>query len=167
MLPPPVERECIECGEPVEPGRVFCPPCVATVDFGLQPRLHLVTHPVLGVVSWRSIVLESDARGRICRWCFKPAPEGRRTRCGSPECAEMIWQASSWGRCRTIVLREEKTCRLCDNRAAEVDHIVPVSLGGTGDRKNLRGLCTGCHKTETSRLRRERQYFVAAEAWES
>lgn len=52
-------------------------------------------------------------------------------------------------------------CALCSGHAEEVDHIVPVRLGGTSDAHNLRPLCRGCHAGETARLRREKSSYRA------
>lgn len=59
-------------------------------------------------------------------------------------------------------LRERPICP-CGKHSIEVDHIIPVSLGGLGDADNLRALCRECHKAETNRLRREKAGYVAAE----
>lgn len=72
----------------------------------------------------------------------------------------MIWQATSWGRCAQLALRRDRFCP-CGKIALEVDHIIPVSLGGTGDQSNLRGLCHECHRRATARLRREKENYKA------
>ena len=59
-----------------------------------------------------------------------------------------------WGTLRRSVLREEPMCRLqlagCTTFAEEVDHIVPLSLGGhPTDRSNLQPLCHSCHVKKT------------------
>ena len=38
---------------------------------------------------------------------------------------------------------------MCGQPAAEVDHITPLTLGGTDDDANLQALCTPCHRTKT------------------
>lgn len=43
----------------------------------------------------------------------------------------------------------------------ETDHIVPVSLGGSGDQSNLRALCAECHREATAKLRAEKDKYVA------
>jgi len=97
---------------------------------------------------------------RICTWCHEEILPGRRTRCGSRSCGEHIWQATSWPRCRRVALRRQPLCK-CGRRATEVDHVVPVSLGGLSDQRNLRGLCHECHKLATAQLRREKKSYVA------
>lgn len=98
---------------------------------------------------------------RICAWRHAPVPSGRRTRCGSEQCAEFIWRAWSWERCRREALRINRRCR-CGKRAREVDHIVPVSLGGGSDLSNLRSLCRQCHLEATKRLRRDKDAYHAS-----
>ncbi|MFD8594564.1 HNH endonuclease [Kitasatospora sp. NPDC059646] len=41
-------------------------------------------------------------------------------------------------------------CRICGAREnLEVDHIVPVSRGGSWEPANLQTLCRSCHRTKT------------------
>jgi 5-methylcytosine-specific restriction endonuclease McrA len=145
-----------------------------------MPRLHKTTHPVLGLVTWAEMVNFRDtlrtAGKRVCTWCHEEVPEGLRTRCGKAECREKIWQAQSWGRCAKVALRRNRLCqgkliertgnsirtRLCGKRALEVDHIVPVSLGGSGDQSNLRCLCHECHLAATNALRKYKSEYAVA-----
>jgi 5-methylcytosine-specific restriction enzyme A len=53
-------------------------------------------------------------------------------------------------RLRQQVRDEEPLCRRClaegrTRATAEVDHIRPLSRGGSNDRSNLQGLCAPCH----------------------
>jgi 5-methylcytosine-specific restriction enzyme A len=56
-----------------------------------------------------------------------------------------------WRRRRARILaRDGYLCRLCERRgiltlATEVDHILPLFLGGTEDDENLQSLCETCH----------------------
>ena len=39
---------------------------------------------------------------------------------------------------------------ICNRRpSVEVDHIIPVSQGGTDERDNLQGACHDCHEEKT------------------
>lgn len=130
-------------------------------------RLHRVTHPIIGVATWReiqmaAIVVKAQTGNPVCSWCQLPVPARRRTCCGNPVCVEAIGRACSWGTCRDAAMYEaDFRCALCGARARETDHIVPVSLGGTDDADNLRALCTDCHLRETRRLRNLGVAYVA------
>lgn len=126
-------------------------------------RVHRVTHPIIGLASWSEIKAATEVTGRkICWWCHSDVPKGLRTRCGKSECAEMIWRVSSWARCAQVALRSAGRKCQCGAGATEVDHIVPVSLGGSGDQSNLRAMCHDCHRAATAKLRREKKEYVAA-----
>ncbi len=57
-----------------------------------------------------------------------------------------------WRRLRRLVLAEEPTCRTCGEPSTNVDHILPVALGGSPrSRGNLQGLCQRCHSNKTAR----------------
>ena len=130
-------------------------------------RLHKITHPIIGVVTWKEIQVAANKLGKVCRWCFSPVHAPLRSRCGKQECHDHIWMAYSWQRCRDLAIKQRRfgprhPCAICGAvNADEIDHIVPVILGGTGDLSNLRALCRECHKTETRRLRREKESFIA------
>ncbi len=131
-------------------------------------RVHRLTHPHLGPASWKEMeryVREFRKRTgvKLCAWCHGPVPRGKRTRCGKKICDEMLFQSQSWGRCIAVAMRKAGwKCAKCGGGAMEVDHKVPVSLGGTGDQSNLRPLCIPCHKKATKRLRKEKAAYVAA-----
>ncbi|HTK42083.1 MAG TPA: HNH endonuclease signature motif containing protein [Gemmatimonadales bacterium] len=61
----------------------------------------------------------------------------------------------AWLAIRAAVLLEEPCCRVCgtEQAPAHVDHILPLSKGGTHDRGNLQRLCRACHSTKTLRDR--------------
>jgi hypothetical protein len=56
-----------------------------------------------------------------------------------------------------ILRRDHSSCRLCGTTATEgasleVDHIVPVSRGGTNDPHNLQTLCHACNAGKSNQL---------------
>lgn len=61
------------------------------------------------------------------------------------------WKYAGWRALRRQVLAEEPHCRACGGPASEVDHIVPLSRGGSRDRSNLQALCRECHREKTRR----------------
>lgn len=59
-------------------------------------------------------------------------------------------------RIRRRVLEEEPLCRMClaegrTSASVVVDHVVPLSQGGSDDRANKQGLCDPCHDAKTQR----------------
>jgi len=62
----------------------------------------------------------------------------------------------NWRKLRSLVLAREPLCRECARRgkivaATEVDHIVPLSRGGTNELDNLQPLCKSCHSRKTAK----------------
>jgi 5-methylcytosine-specific restriction protein A len=61
-----------------------------------------------------------------------------------------------WEKIRAAVLAEQPLCFSCEEQgwiaeATEVDHVIPLSRGGTHDRNNLRPMCRSCHSRKTAR----------------
>lgn len=61
---------------------------------------------------------------------------------------------------RAQVLADEPLCRLCLELGKQVgsevvDHIVPLSQGGSDERSNKQALCTPCHDEKSKRERAE------------
>ena len=54
-----------------------------------------------------------------------------------------------------VFKRDDYTCQECGNTrketALEVDHIIPVSQGGTDEMDNLRTLCLRCNRDKGNR----------------
>lgn len=58
-----------------------------------------------------------------------------------------------------ILLRDSYTCQVCGRVSVhlEVDHIVPLHLGGSESDKNRQAICTEpCHRLKSEREERER-----------
>lgn len=67
-----------------------------------------------------------------------------------------------WMRIRAKVLRDEPLCRVCNGEgritsATQVDHIVPLSMGGNDDRSNLQPICDLCHDEKSALEHKERR----------
>lgn len=65
-----------------------------------------------------------------------------------------------------ILNRADFCCEKCGRRgrALEVDHVIPLSEGGTSDPDNLQALCRDCHLAKT---RRENGGARGANEWEA
>lgn len=71
-----------------------------------------------------------------------------------------------WEQRRQEVLeRDENRCVQCGADATDVDHVLPVALGGDDEVENLQSLCSDCHKRKTvqdnemsRRMRKMRKY---------
>jgi 5-methylcytosine-specific restriction protein A len=54
---------------------------------------------------------------------------------------------------RAIWLRFNKTCQMCfrptDERGFDLDHHIPLEIGGDDSDDNLRPLCRPCHRMKT------------------
>lgn len=66
-------------------------------------------------------------------------------------------RGKGWKRSRArIMARDMHLCQVCQRNgratpATEVDHITPLSLGGSDDDQNLQAICEPCHKAKTER----------------
>ena len=90
----------------------------------------------------------------LCPHCGKPAV--RKGLCAQQAAALSPRKINSrrWNRLREVVFAAEPLCRSCSaagrvRAATEVDHIVPVVLGGGDSLSNLQGLCHFCHLEKT------------------
>lgn len=59
------------------------------------------------------------------------------------------------------LLAREPLCRACVEQckvtaAVQVDHIVPLHLGGSEDESNLQGLCLKCHDAKSAKEAKNR-----------
>lgn len=87
---------------------------------------------------------------RVCRWIEyqKKIAEAHATK-------GRVYQKKFWQNLRKQVLnRDGWSCCECKRHgkftpASEVDHIIPVALGGRHVLDNLQSLCHECHKKKT------------------
>jgi len=57
----------------------------------------------------------------------------------------------------SLFLKRKGICTACAQKieagkAWDIDHILPLALGGTNEPDNLQILCRSCHKTKTARF---------------
>lgn len=108
-----------------------------------------------------------------CCVCNTPLVGRQRSFCGNktrPLCRDRLWgrlyEGVHWLK-RHVVVRDGCHCRSCgevfesplieggpclpESWRLELDHILPLHLGGTDHPDNLQLLCVGCHRAKTSR----------------
>jgi len=101
----------------------------------------------------------------VCKWCGGKLSKRQSSFC-SPECSRQYGMVVTWQRSIPkvpwcVIIRDRFACTKCGlsglhknqhgilipcNIGLEVDHIIPISKGGTDHMDNLRTLCTDCHK---------------------
>jgi 5-methylcytosine-specific restriction enzyme A len=80
-----------------------------------------------------------------------------------------VYKTRMWLRRRLQVLSRDPICadgRVCGHNrlSTEVDHIVPLDLGGERyAMNNLRGTCSDCHQAKTAEENRKRRATVTRE----
>jgi 5-methylcytosine-specific restriction protein A len=58
-------------------------------------------------------------------------------------------------RVRVRIMQDQPLCRMCEAKGfvtpgAEMDHIVPIFMGGSNDDDNLQMLCVECHRKKSA-----------------
>jgi 5-methylcytosine-specific restriction protein A len=76
----------------------------------------------------------------------------RRKTPGKPDYHTAAWQQKR----ERVLKRDHYLCQPCLQKspviysaAYGVDHVIPVSEGGTDDEENLQSICSPCHLTKT------------------
>jgi len=91
---------------------------------------------------------------KLCRNCENTVAERRRHYC-SQKCMDEFNRNNSWYWVRKYILRRDRyRCSICKQRFRkaylDVDHIIPVRMGGKlFEKENLRTLCKDCHKRKS------------------
>jgi hypothetical protein len=94
----------------------------------------------VGLLDW--VKEESDSWGR---WLIPDFAESQGPVFVSPYPEN--WEVLR----RAILLRDGNLCRYCGTDATHVDHIVPVTKGGTHEPENLVSACEHCNKSKGNR----------------
>jgi 5-methylcytosine-specific restriction protein A len=111
--------------------------------------------------SWRGCPALAKQGGRYCQEHQAEAYKARDAAKGE---RPAHYRTARWQKLRGLVLQGEPLCRECAASgvvaaATVVDHIVPLSAGGTDAMSNLQPLCATCHNAKTQReiaLRQQR-----------
>lgn len=86
----------------------------------------------------------------LCRMCGTKLDSKHRTFCG-PRCVRDFKMVADWGRVRRVIYeRDGGICMKCGTKVSRtdfhVDHIVPISAGGSEwDLSNLELSCPTCN----------------------
>lgn len=136
----------VDCLKLLEPA-AHVPFLKKAVEHGMPPEL---IGELVSTLIDPSLLIEEPARpsfpaGPMDRWGY----EGPIT----PRLSEKEWLPLRW----RILQRDEFTCRYCGIEGKEavkwcVDHIVPLSRGGTNDESNLVACCSPCNSSKSDRL---------------
>lgn len=103
---------------------------------------------------YRRLMAEDPERVRKARRDWLKTPKGRKykryietlRRRGVPYSADALdWIAS-------LV---DPACHYCDEPATEIDHLTPISRGGTGDLENLAPACRSCNASKGDKTESE------------
>lgn len=63
---------------------------------------------------------------------------------------------ANWRKRRMMFLRRNPLCKTCGAIAREVDHMIPITAGGSQSDENLQALCKTCHNRKTNAERKAR-----------
>jgi 5-methylcytosine-specific restriction enzyme A len=109
-----------------------------------------------------------DAADRWCPRCRSPHPAGSECPVGKAERlarvdaqrpgARQRGYTGQWERRRATFLKKHRWCVICGEPAEQVDHIVPVAVGGSmWDEANWQPLCRHHHSAKTMGEMNERR----------
>ena len=63
------------------------------------------------------------------------------------------YKSAYYQKTRQLVLRRDyNTCHYCGQEANTVDHLIPVSKGGTDDASNMVACCLQCNSSKRDRM---------------
>lgn len=89
---------------------------------------------------------------KTCARCGKPTTNSRYCdQCPAPRSPSNRAQDAEYRANRKTVLANSPTCSYCSRPATSVDHIKPVSKGGTHALENLVGCCSSCNSSKGNR----------------
>lgn len=114
---------------------------------------------------------------RLCRKCNKMKSQNQFHRFTSQYCKMCRNEALSYKKNakpitpelrKYIIERDKWICQTCNIKVtdgydsldkAQVDHIIPVALGGETEPKNLRLLCKKCNINKSTKIDKQLQLF--------
>lgn len=69
-------------------------------------------------------------------------------------------RSGDWKKIRLKILaRDGYICGYCGSEATQVDHVVPVSKGGSNDEHNLIASCSRCNRLKSDKTLKRTQWI--------
>ena len=151
--------------------RVPCPQCRGTGR--VKPYRVVLTIEAADDHGWRDTPILSWPDFGDPGWCRGcgggPLPSARRRWCDDPQCRRLyygrLYTNVHWQK-RHVVVRDGPVCYICGARfesplvdggpvypephMLELEHVVPLSQGGTEAPDNLRVACAPCHRIKSA-----------------
>jgi hypothetical protein len=150
---------CPRCGQPFWPwannvkhARQFC-----SKECAKRPRRPKPPRQLDKVCAWCTRPFTATTiRQRFCSIAHQSIAKSKRRKQrlrGAQGELPSLWEVyrRDGGRCGLCHLRVRRTFRWPDRRAASLDHIVPLSLGGKDDAKNVQLTHLGCNMAKQAK----------------
>lgn len=155
----PVERECYFCGLPFTVGLWrYCSKVCAQLGKSRSIKAYYVKR---NHKRWTKYPLKETTR--ICPNCAKQFIVKHRSGAGLKKfCSRRCRSAADQRRHRGIpkyalgylIMRQRSKCAICKRKLKQptIDHIEPISKGGTHDMNNLQAACMICNAIKSDNL---------------
>lgn len=163
---------CGGCMKPIEttiknPTQRFCKPCTAA------RRSYQIKLRNAVLKATRSVRM--NAEGRTCPHCAGPVVGRSNKAYCSETCNQAAHNATKKATWKTgerqervsrayIIARDRSRCHLCrkkcDPSEIHLDHLIPLSRGGTHDAANVRVACADCNLSKRADARNDQLMLV-------
>jgi 5-methylcytosine-specific restriction endonuclease McrA len=121
---------------------VFCQDSFCYLKMGSGPQRKTCDRCKTGTAGVRRWRAKDPERHRLEKM---QTAARRRGAPGAATAAQISARIAMWG----------GKCWICGKKADSIDHVIPVSRGGTNWPANLRPACMGCNRKKSNRSHRE------------
>lgn len=159
---------------------VECPRCCEAFKTPSELKRHISKKTICEVVVKYRKPKVSESETTICEYCnksielkristheckqkkevMKKLEKQMRNINVRKQCAVLSRTHISQTLKKRLIEEQKNSCAICRKSiqtVSEIDHIRPLSFGGTNDESNLQVLCPNCHATKTRLERKKRQ----------